>query len=116
MTFSPDPRTNPANKAIIELFRTKRMFEPQAYTLYSYASLQVVKQAAERAKTLDPKKVAAVMHSGATFDTVLGTISFDAKGDVSEYVVGGVKKERYVLYIWRKGPDGRITYFEADGS
>ena len=36
------------------------------------------------------------------------------KGDVSEYQVGGVKKERYVLYIWRKGPDGRITYFEAD--
>jgi branched-chain amino acid transport system substrate-binding protein len=26
MTFSPDPRTNPANKAIIEVFRQKRMF------------------------------------------------------------------------------------------
>ena len=97
MTFSPDPRTNPANKAIIELFRQKRMFEPQAYTLYSYASLQVIKQAAERAKTLDPKKVAEVMRSGMTFDTVLGTISFDKKGDVSNYVVGGQKKERYVL-------------------
>jgi len=114
MTFSPDPRNNPANKAIIELFRTKRMFEPQAYTLYSYASLQIIKQAAERAKTLDPRKVAAVMRSGMTFDTVLGTISFDKKGDVSEYLVGGVKKERYVLYVWRKGPDGRVTYFEAD--
>ena len=114
MTFSPDPRTNPANKAIIELFRSKRMFEPQAYTLYSYASLQVIKQAAEKANSLDPKKVAEVMRSGMAFNTVLGTISFDKKGDVSEYTIGGVKKERYVLYIWRKGPDGRITYFEAD--
>jgi branched-chain amino acid transport system substrate-binding protein len=114
MTFSPDPRTNPANKAIIELFRSKRMFEPQAYTLYSYASVQIIKQAAERTKSLDPKKVAEVMHSGMVFNTVLGDISFDKKGDVSEYVVGGVKKDRYVLYVWRKGPDGRISYFEAD--
>ncbi len=114
MTFSPDPRTNPANQNIIELFRKQRMFEPQAYTLYSYASLQVIKQAAERAKTLDPKKIAEVMRSGMTFDTVLGTISFDKKGDVSNYVVGGQKKERYVLYVWRKGPDGRVSYFEAD--
>lgn len=114
MTFSPDPRTNPANKTIIELFRSKRMFEPQAYTLYSYASVQIIKQAAERAKSLDPKKVAEVMHSGVVFNTVLGDLSFDSKGDVSQYVIGGVKKDRYVLYIWRKGPDGRITYFEAD--
>jgi branched-chain amino acid transport system substrate-binding protein len=114
MTFSPDPRTNPANKTIIELFRTKRMFEPQAYTLYSYAAVQIIKQAAEKANSLDPKKVAEVMHSGMVFNTVLGSISFDKKGDVSEYVVGNVKKDRYVLYIWRKGPDGRISYFEAN--
>jgi branched-chain amino acid transport system substrate-binding protein len=55
-----------------------------------------------------------MMHSGMTFDTVLGTISFDRKGDVSEYVVGGTKKDRYVLYTWRKGPDGRLSYFEGD--
>jgi branched-chain amino acid transport system substrate-binding protein len=114
MTFSPDPRTNPANKKIIELFRSQRMFEPQAYTLYSYASVQILKQAAEKANSLDPKKVAEVMRSGMVFDTVLGRISFDKKGDVSEYLVGDVKKDRYVLYIWRKGPDGRISYFEAE--
>jgi branched-chain amino acid transport system substrate-binding protein len=118
MTFSPDPRTNPANKQIIELFRSQRMFEPQAYTLYSYASVQIFKQAAEKANSLEPKKVAEVMHSGMTFNTVLGDLKFDSKGDISNdgYIVNGVKKDRYVLYIWRKGPDGRITYFEADDS
>jgi branched-chain amino acid transport system substrate-binding protein len=114
MTFSPDPRKNPANKDIVEVFRKKRGFEPQAYTLYSYAAVQIIKQAAEQAKSLDPKKVAEVMHSGKAFKTVLGDITYDKKGDVSTdgYMVAGKKKDRYVLYIWRKGPDGRITYFE----
>jgi branched-chain amino acid transport system substrate-binding protein len=116
MTFSPDPRTNPKNKAIVELFRSKRGFEPQAYTLYSYAAVQIIKQAAEQAKSLDPRKVADAMHSGQAFETVLGDVSFDKKGDVSNegYVVGGKKKDRYVLYLWKKSADGRITYVESE--
>ena len=115
MTFSPDPRTNPANKQIIEVFR-KKGFEPQAYTLYSYAAVQIIKQAAEQANSLDPRKVAEVMHSGKPFKTVLGDIAFDKKGDVSNdgYMVGGKKKDRYVLYTWKKGPDGKISYFENE--
>jgi branched-chain amino acid transport system substrate-binding protein len=113
MTFSPDPRTNAANKQIVEVFR-KKGFEPQAYTLYSYAGVQIIKQAAEQAKSLDPKKVAEVMHSGRSFNTVLGEMSFDKKGDVTGYTVGGKKKDRYVLYVWKKGPDGKITYVETE--
>ncbi|HLH93378.1 MAG TPA: branched-chain amino acid ABC transporter substrate-binding protein [Xanthobacteraceae bacterium] len=113
MTFSPDPRTNAKNKAIIDLFRKQRGFEPQAYTLYSYAIVQVYKQAAEAAKSLDSKKVAAVIHSGKVFHTVLGDISFDQKGDINGYLVDGKNKDRYVLYIWKKQPDGHITYVEA---
>ncbi len=114
MTYSPDPRNNPKNKEIVELFRKKRGFEPQAYTLYSYAAVQIIKQAAETAKSVDPKKVADVMHSGKVFDTVAGGISFDKKGDVAGdgYIIGGAKKDRYVLYTWKKGPDGKIDYFE----
>jgi branched-chain amino acid transport system substrate-binding protein len=114
MTYSPDPRNNPKNKTIVDLFRTKRGFEPQAYTLYSYAAVQIIKQAAEQAKSIDPKKVADVMRSGKVFDTVAGGISFDKKGDVAGdgYILDGVKKDRYVLYTWKKGPDGKIDYFE----
>jgi len=116
MTFSPDPRTNPSNREIVERFRKGRNFEPQAYTLYSYASVQIIKQAAEAAKSLDPRKVAEVMHSGMKFQTVLGDISFDKKGDVSNdgYFVNGKQKDRYVLYRWRKTDSGKITYFEAE--
>ncbi len=114
MTYSPDPRNNPKNKEIVELFRKKRGFEPQAYTLYSYAAVQIIKQAAEQANSLDTKKIADAMHSGKVFDTVAGGISFDKKGDVSSdgYLIAGKKKERYVLYTWKKGPDGKISYFE----
>ena len=114
MTFSPDPRTNPKNKDIVEVFRKQRGFEPQAYTLYSYAAVQIIKQAAEAANSLDPRKVADAMHSGKAFNTVLGDVSFDKKGDVTGYTVAGKTKDRYVLYIWKKGPDGRITYFETE--
>ena len=65
------------------------------------------------AEDRDPKKMAEVMHSGKSFNTVLGEMSYDKKGDVTGYTVGGKKKERYVLYIWKKGPDGKITYVEA---
>ena len=39
-TFGPDPRKNPANKELVEKFRAAG-FEPEAYTLYSYAAVQV---------------------------------------------------------------------------
>lgn len=107
MTYGPDPRGNAAAKAVVEKFRANK-FEPEAYTLYSYASVQIIKQAAEAAKSLDPKKVAAVMHSGAKFKTVLGEISYDKKGDRTNL--------DYVMYIWKKNAAGKVTYAECPGS
>jgi branched-chain amino acid transport system substrate-binding protein len=104
MTYGPDPRNNPAAKAVVQKFRDKK-FEPEAYTLYSYAVVEIYKQAAEAAKSLDPKKVAEKMHSGMTFKTVLGDISYDKKGDRTSL--------DYVMYIWKKNPQGKITYFEC---
>jgi len=103
MTFAPDPRKRPEAKAIIEKFRAKN-FEPEAYTLYSYAAVEIVKQAAEAAKTLDPKKVADQIRSGMKFKTVIGELSFDNKGDIT--------RPDYVVYVWKKGADGKISYAE----
>jgi branched-chain amino acid transport system substrate-binding protein len=101
MTFGPDPRKNPAAKDVVAEIRAKH-FEPEGYTLYSYAAVQIIQQAAEKAKSLDPKKVAAEMHSGMTFKTVIGDIAYDKKGDR--------KNVDYVWYVWKKQPDGHITY------
>jgi len=88
---------------LVAEFRAKK-FEPEAYTLYSYAGVQIIKQAAEAAKSLDPKKVADTMHSGMKFKTVIGDISYDKKGDITRL--------DYVMYVWKKDPAGKITYVE----
>jgi branched-chain amino acid transport system substrate-binding protein len=102
MTFSPDPRNDPANKELIEKFRAAG-FEPEAYTLYSYAAVQVIAQAATKAGENDPQKVAEVMKA-ETFKTALGELGFDEKGDP--------KLPGYVIYEWKKGDDGKYTYFQ----
>ena len=55
---------------------------------------------AEAAKSLDPKKIAEVIHSGKVFNTMLGDVSFDAKGDVTGYTIGGKKKDRETEVLW----------------
>ncbi len=92
---------NPNAKDAVTSFKAKG-FEPQGYTLYSYAAVQIIKQAAEKAKSLDPKKVAEVMHSGMTFHTAIGDISYDKKGDRTTV--------DYVWYVWKKGADGKIGF------
>ncbi|HEY0441218.1 MAG TPA: branched-chain amino acid ABC transporter substrate-binding protein [Xanthobacteraceae bacterium] len=106
MTYGPDPRKRKEAKDVVEKFR-KKNFEPEAYTLYSYAAVQIIKQAAESAKSLDPKKVAEKMHSGMKFSTVIGDISYDKKGDVTRL--------DYVMYQWKKDASGKVTYVEISG-
>jgi branched-chain amino acid transport system substrate-binding protein len=105
MTFAPDPQKRPEAKAVLDKFAA-RNFKPEAYTLYSYAAMQIIKQAAEQAKSLDPKKVAEVMHGDNVFKTVIGDISYDKKGDITRL--------DYTMYTWKKQPDGRITYVQND--
>ncbi|WP_426131347.1 branched-chain amino acid ABC transporter substrate-binding protein [Pararhizobium sp. PWRC1-1] len=103
-TFAPDPRKNPEAKDIVERFRASG-FEPEAYTLYSYAALQIVAAAIVKTGSADDaKKVAETIKAGGPWKTTLGEISYDAKGDIT--------RPDYVIYEWRKGDDGKPTYFE----
>jgi branched-chain amino acid transport system substrate-binding protein len=103
MSFGPEPRNNPAAKEVVAEFKAKG-YDPEGYTLYSYAAMQIFKAAAEKANSLDPHKVADVMHSGMTFHTVIGDIAYDEKGDR--------KDADYVWYVWKKDPDGKITFHQ----
>jgi branched-chain amino acid transport system substrate-binding protein len=105
LTYGPDPRKRPQAKDVVAKFRAKN-FDPLASTLYSYAAVEIIKQAAEAARSLDPKKVAEQMKSGMTFNTVLGDISYDKKGDVTRL--------DYVVYVWKKDAGGKITYAEIE--
>ena len=93
MTFSPDPRKNPDAAPIVKKFRDGG-YEPEGYTLYTYGAIQAWAQAVEKAGSTDLEKVIASLRSNK-FNTVLGSIGFDGKGDVTA--------PGYVWYIWDKG-------------
>jgi branched-chain amino acid transport system substrate-binding protein len=101
MTFAPDPRKNPAAQEVVKKFRAKN-YEPEAYTLYSYAAAQVLAEAAKQANSTDGKKVADAIKAGKPFKTVIGDLTFDKKGDIT--------RPDYVVYVWKKGADGKIDY------
>jgi branched-chain amino acid transport system substrate-binding protein len=101
MTFSPDPRKNPNAKDAVAKFKAKN-FEPEAYTLYAYAAVQILADAAKQVGSVEPKKMADAMKQGKPFKTVIGDISFDKKGDIT--------RPDYVMYVWKKGADGKIDY------
>jgi branched-chain amino acid transport system substrate-binding protein len=103
MTFGPDPRKHPEAKAVVAKFMAKN-FNPEAYTLYSYAAVEVIAQAATAIKSLDPKKVAAEVRTGKPYRTVIGDLKYDKKGDIT--------RPDYVIYTWKKGADGKITYVQ----
>jgi branched-chain amino acid transport system substrate-binding protein len=100
-TFAPDPRKSPQAAAVVKKFKAKN-YDPEGYTLYTYAAFQIWAQAAKKAGTVESKKVAEAMHAGK-WDTVIGPISFDKKGDIT--------RADYVFYVWKK--DG--TYAEVGG-
>jgi len=92
-TFPSDPRNRPTAAAVVKEFKDKSI-DPEGYVLYTYAAMQVWAEAATKANSTDPKKVAEVLRAG-TWPSVLGDVSFDKKGDVT--------KVDYVWYIWHNG-------------
>jgi branched-chain amino acid transport system substrate-binding protein len=93
VTFGPDPRTNAAAAPAVRRFRDQG-FEPLGYTLHTYAAVQAWAQAVEKAGVLDLDAVIKALRSHE-FDTVLGKIGFDQKGDVTA--------SAYVWYVWKDG-------------
>ncbi len=93
MTFSPDPRKNPSAAPVVKKFRDSG-YEPEGYTLYTYGAIQAWAQAVEKAGSTDTADVIEALNAGQ-FDTVLGKIGFDDKGDVTA--------PGYVWYEWKNG-------------
>jgi len=93
MTFAPDPRKLDTAKDIVAKFKAQG-YDPEGYTLYTYAAFQVWADAVKQAGTTDPKKLDEVLRKG-DYKTVIGDLKFNDKGDVVNPV--------YVFYKWSKG-------------
>jgi branched-chain amino acid transport system substrate-binding protein len=92
-TDPPDPRRRAEAAPVVERFRASG-YEPEGYTLYAYAAVQVWAQAAEKAGSLELEAMIASLREHQ-FDTVLGPIDFDDKGDLTV--------QNPVWWVWRGG-------------
>jgi branched-chain amino acid transport system substrate-binding protein len=99
MTFSPDPRKNPAAADVVKRFKEKGV-EAEGYVLYTYAALQAWKEAAEKAGSVEMEEIVKALN-GNEFDTVIGKFHFNDKGDPN--------LPPYAVYRWSKG-----TYEQID--
>ncbi|MBC8496432.1 MAG: branched-chain amino acid ABC transporter substrate-binding protein [Chloroflexi bacterium] len=81
-TFGPDMRLKPKARDVVAAIREEDAYEPQGYTLYAYGTVQAWAQAVKQAGSLKPKAVIKALREGS-FDTVIGKIGFDEKGDVT---------------------------------
>ena len=90
MTFGADPRKIPEGKAVVDAFR-KGKYEPEGYTLYSYATVQAIAAAIKATGKTSGKELSKWLKSN-TVQTVMGAKTWDDKGDL--------KVSDYVLYVW----------------
>ena len=88
-----EPRKNAAAAIVVDRFRASN-FEPEGYTLLSYAAVQAWAQAVEKAGSLESPAVISSLHTNS-FNTVLGQIAFDEKGDLTV--------QSAMMYVWRGG-------------
>ncbi|MBO0661171.1 branched-chain amino acid ABC transporter substrate-binding protein [Jiella sp. MQZ9-1] len=101
MTFSPDPRKNEEAAPVVAALK-KEGKTAEGYVLYTYAAIQVWADAVKQAKSTDFDPVVKALDSG-TFNTVIGSLKFNDKGDVS--------LPGYVVYEWK---DGKYDYVENE--
>jgi len=94
MTFAPDPQQFPSAQAVVKKFKDQG-YNPEGYTLYTYAAMQAFAQAATAVGSKDTKKIAEWLRAGNVLHTVLGDLSLNDKGDINY--------AKYVWYVWHDG-------------
>lgn len=96
LSFGKDYHKIPAAQPFLEKYKAKYGHDEGAYSVYGYDAANVLLTAIAQAGTTDADKVAAVMKS-RSFDTILGNIEFDSKGDVkgSGFVIWTVKDGKF---------------------
>ena len=92
MTFGADPRKIAAGKAVIDTFRGNG-YEPEGYTLYAYATVQIISQAITKTNSTDGVTLANYLKS-TPIATIMGEKAWDKKGDLT--------KTDFVMYKWDK--------------
>jgi branched-chain amino acid transport system substrate-binding protein len=83
LSFGKDYHSVPAAQPFLQKYKATYGHDEGAYSVYGYDAANVLLTAIDKAQSTDPDKVAAALKS-QTFDTILGNIDFDQKGDIKE--------------------------------
>jgi branched-chain amino acid transport system substrate-binding protein len=92
-TNAAESRNLPSAQEIVTKFRDGG-FEPEGYTLSTYAAIQIWAAAANEAGTTEAAAVAAALRSHP-WPSVIGELAFDDKGDLTS--------STYVWYVFEGG-------------
>lgn len=98
MTFPPDPRLKATAAPIVEKFKAAG-YDPEGYTLYTYAAVQIFAEAVKQAGGTELDALVETLR-GNSYETVIGSIGFNEKGDI--------KAPEYVMYKWSGGQYAQI--------
>ncbi|OWT80550.1 MULTISPECIES: branched-chain amino acid ABC transporter substrate-binding protein [unclassified Achromobacter] len=97
VTLPADFTKMPGNEGIVKAFHDKKRDPDGAFQMPAYAAVQLIADGIE-AVGEDPVKVAQYLHSH-TFNTGIGKVEYDAKGDLKNF--------EFAVYKWDK--DGKKT-------
>ncbi|KTC33390.1 high-affinity branched-chain amino acid ABC transporter substrate-binding protein [Pseudomonas poae] len=92
--FDQDPK----NTALVKAFKLQNQDPSGNFVMPAYTAVEVIAEGIKAAGSEDTEKVAETLKK-KTFDTPIGLISFDQKGDLKDF--------SYVVYTWHK--DGTKT-------
>lgn len=100
MTFTFDPRRFPAARSLLQRWQSEDR-QADGFTLYAYAAISALVAAADATGSMDSVGLAEWLRGGNRIDTVVGPVSFDARGDLRDPAIA-----------WLRWIDGR--YVEID--
>jgi len=83
VTLPADFTKLPGNEKVLEYFKKVKRSPDGAFTFPAYAAVQVLTDSINAVGD-DPEKVADYMHKTA-FDTVIGKVEYDEKGDLKQF-------------------------------
>ena len=98
VTLPPSFDEKAENKALVKAFKDKGEDPSGPFVLTSYTAVQLIADGIKQADSKDPFKVAKALHNG-TFQTPIGTVQYDDKGDMKSF--------EFVVYKWHS--DGTKT-------
>ncbi len=97
VTIPTDFTTNPDNADLVAAFKAKDQDPTGPFVMPAYSAVKVIVDTANALKTEDSEAIAKAMHSGNSYKTPIGEISFQENGDLKAFP--------FAVYIMNK--DGK---------